>query len=479
MVRKIIYGLIGVLIFVLPFHNLILQVLISKFGFSQYLALYKDILVIGLIGVICLDLKNNFEMLKNSRPIYKLPLIFLVLINILAVLSSFVFNQVSLSSFVFGYYFEIWWVDLLAIVLTWYFVLEKNRESKNNYFTFLQKSLVFSYIGVCLFQVISYIIGQEKFLTSFGYGSGETGLVNSTITCHPLDFGISTCRAMGTFAHPLHFGGYLMTVIPFLIVFLVGSKTRIGKLFYSGIIAVGVLFVGLSYTRYSWLGLAVLIFVLFGIWLNKNTIISLRLFKIFTIGIVICSSFFSVAILSLNPDVVVKYIPKSIVKPSSTTWHYRHLGSTFEIIQKSGPQNITGYGLGSIGSAARAKYQDLNKNNIANKFERVAYNWYFVKETFLSTENWFLQTLLNGGLIYAILYFGIVLVPMLWIWKLVKTTKLTNELTFEIIIGIGFLTVLIGNNLEHLWESQTLAVYWSLTWLFGKQVKKKLLILRN
>jgi hypothetical protein len=474
MLRKIIYGFIGVLIFVLPFHNLILQVLISKFGLSQYLALYKDVIVAGLIGIICLDVKNNFEMLKNSRPIYKLPLILLVLINILAVLSSFVFNQVSLSSFVFGYYFEIWWVDLLAIIITWYLVLEKNREPLVNQFTLLRNSLEGSYIWVCAFQVLSYIFGQENFLKQFGYGTGESGLVNSTITCHPLDFGISTCRAMGAFAHPLHFGGYLMVVIPFLIVFMIGAKSRIGKLFYSGIIAVGVLFVGLSFTRYAWLGLAVLVLVLFGIWLNKNNKISLRLFKIFTIGIVICSSFFSVAILSLNPDIVAKYIPKSIVKPSSTTWHYRHLGSTLEIINKSGTQNLIGYGLGSIGSGARAKYQDLNKNNIANRFERVAYNWYFVKETFLTTENWFLQTLLNAGLIYAILYFGIVLIPMLWIWNLIKATKLTNELALEIIIGIGFLTVLIGNNLEHLWESQTLAVYWSIMWVIGKFVTKKI-----
>ena len=495
-ITKIILNLILVLVFVMPVHNLVIQVATKIFHLSDYIVIYKDVFQIIIIGLMLWQIVPKIN-IKLSLPknLTKISLtsflIFaLMTLNILAVSNSFIFNQVSLKQFIFGYYFEMWWVNFLLITAIWYRIiilptLLLGGFTDQFFKQFPKRFLIAvttSFIFVALVSSLSLWLGQEKVLGFFGYSGliteTNTSLISNSPVCHPIDYQIAICRASGTFTHPIHFASYLCLMFGLFLGLGLdfwhnhGNKNnnKILGLFYVSLSIASLVFLYLSYSRYAIIGmittLAILVITYLNIYLKPTQTVtqnlSQRIIKPIGVAVVIIPFIFAFVITTFNPENYIKFLPPALAKTSSSIWHYRHTMVTWQILTDRPMGLIDGFGLGSMGSAARPKYQDLNQNFVATHYEYVAYQWFFVKETFLLTENWVLQTLINGGLFYALLYLIVVLLPIYPLFRL--KWKIQN--IFILCLASGFWAVVIGNLLEHLWENQTLVIYWVVLYLF-------------
>ncbi len=510
-ITKTILNLVLVLVFVMPIHNLIIQVTTKVFHLSEYIVVYKDVFQIIIIGLMLWQIvektvEKTVRQTTKENPAIRLKLflksfpkpsftilliIALIALNLLAIFSSFIFNQVPFRQFIFGYYFEIWWVNFLLITAFWYRIIILPKLSLGGFTDqffkrFPKKFLITvtaSFIFVILISGLSLWLGQEKVLGVFGYSGLVTetnkSLISNSPVCHPIDYQIATCRASGTFTHPIHFASYLCLMFGLFLGLGLDSwhnnkikNHKVIGLFYISLSVVSLVFLYLTYSRYAIIGLVTTLAILVITYLNTNQIkkaqniiqnkLTQKLLKYISVVLVIVPFVFAFVITTFNPENYIKFLPPALAKPSSSIWHYRHTMVTWQILTDRPLGLVDGFGLGSMGSAARSKYQDLNQNFVATHYEYVAYQWFFVKETFLLTENWVLQTLINGGLFYALLYLIVVLLPIYPLFRL--KWKIQN--IFVLCLASGFWLVVIGNLLEHLWESQTLVIYWTLLYLF-------------
>jgi hypothetical protein len=471
----------GVLIFLMPLHNLIVQYSTKILKFPVIVSAWKDIVLVLLILFILIHIRKSLFKLRVSYP-----LLLVLIINLCALLSSFIFNPVTdIKAFIFGYYFEIWWVNVFGFVVTWLNYERQNQidNKENNKFKELktQWSKYFSYLFISSFIIVAIIsllaniFGQEKILGFFGYGvaTTENALVGTSLVCHQVDYQIDICRSSGTFSHPIHFGGYLIFVLPiFLCLFTVSSSYK-SKIFYIILILINMYLAFISGTRYYILGsIGILtVFILYHIKSSIKLNINLLFSKVIFTIILLISTLGGLAFMTINPDYLLEFLPANFVKPSSTIWHYRHTMAALDIIKESNSDGktkiLTGFGIGQIGSSGRDKYQDLTKNTIVKDYGYVAYRWVLLPEPMLLTENWILQTIINGGLIYSAFYWYLVLIPIIYaLIAFYKAKIFTHRIYLYLLIGMGFLGVFIGNLLQHLWENQTLVWYWIAIWIW-------------
>jgi len=134
-----------------------------------------------------------------------------------------------------------------------------------------------------------------------------------------------------------------------------------------------------------------------------------------------------IGIFAINlPSSVLQKLPTFISKPSSTHFHAMRTFATLEILKQNPIKSLTGYGLAASGPAAKHDYYQIDKFPLFLENEKIAYQHDLVGEDLMIPENWFLQTALNGGLIYALFYLILACVPIYclfdWIIK-VKRPK--------------------------------------------------------
>ena len=460
----------------LPIHNLIVQVATKRLGLPSAIAGWKDVFV-GLLILLFFGqiIAYTTKIIKQSGfKTIRLELAFLaglVSINIWAFVTTFLFNKLSLQGFVFGYYFEIWWLNLSVLLPVWYWLrLKINSTQTKQENQFLLKGLIISlttgFALTSLVTIPSLIFGQEQVLSIFGYGDKVEGsLIGSSNICHTIDYGIATCRSSGTFAHPVHFTAYLLFVLPLFssltLYFWDKIKLRYGFLTLAILSLVFNLF---TFSRYAWLGLFCFFAFLALIFITKKLPKTLKLAQKTLAFLMLAVLIGGIGSLSVDPEWLATKLPRGIVKPSSTAWHYRHIMVGLDILKESGAKSLTGFGIGASGSAAREKYQDLDENALAVDYEHVAYRWLFVKETYLLMDNWFLQVAVNGGLIYALIYAILSLIPLVFLKYIFKSWD-NKKTVIGIMAGLAFFSVLIGNLLQQIWENQTVAHYWVLAFL--------------
>jgi hypothetical protein len=178
--------------------------------------------------------------------------------------------------------------------------------------------------------------------------------------------------------------------------------------------------------------------------------------------------FVSLIFVNTKTEDLPPFLPKAITKPSSTIWHYRHFMAGIKTLEALGPKAITGVGMGQSGSAARIKYQDLEKNTMYKDYGKIAYSWNLTEVTFLLVENWYLQTILNNGWFYCLIYILITLIPLAGFWKFLFAQNFKEKYLIGMFFGVGFFAVIVGNQLEHLWENQTVVMFWVLIYLYSK-----------
>ena len=431
--RRIPLILAVVLTGLLPLQNVLVQLLVQRVGLPAAVSLWKEgvaaLLLVLLEGrIIWL---NRQSKTKNFWSIAWPQVLAFSLIG-LAVGQSL--GRVTATSLAFGFRFELWFVLVLAIVLSWLQIehLEAVRKVSRR----IRQAVVYGFFLVALLSVGILLFG-EGFLQSLGFGASTSEVITTSPLVNVIDGGgwNNFPRLGGGFSTPNHFAAYLLLSLP---IFLQVSSRRLRW----GLVGTAVVFIALSYARFAWLGL---VFFALAYLRQKTT----RAFwkriwlgvTLFPVGLALFAT--------LTPNLAeYEFLPTFLRKPSSSSLHHRHTMASLEVIQRSSPEILAfGYGLGSSGPASR--YFDLDENPLHLRFNEVSYKWFLFEPDITIPENWYLQLILNGGLIYALGYIFLVAYP----------AYLFRDQPY---VQAAYLALLLGNFLLHIFENQTVALYYSL-----------------
>ncbi len=492
---KLVQILIFILAILLPIQNMLVGLLVFRLQLPEWISLWKEGVVAALLIYFLSDLVIK---LKHSNYKFnlttKLPLVLVLLSTLIILVSSFVFNDKSLIHFIWGFRFELWWLWFFGVVATWLRFVDTKKVALE----FLPKFLLSIYLGFFLSAVVAIasIFFGQPLVSSLWLGTEEQSqIVHIAPKCHLIDYGINTCRLSGAFGTPNHLVAYLLLVLPIFLVNIIYTtnkrdllketielsknlnshdKTSFFKIakFWFEILAVVliVLFILLSYSRFAWLGLAVFIgfalILLARRWLPEvswsNWVVKTSWFLILLIPL-----FIAIIAVNLNTETINALpLPEGLLKPSSTSLHARHTAAAVQIILNNPDKLLIGWGLPSAGSAAKEEYIDHYENKMIMSNLEIAYLNGILPDRLAVPENWFLQLILNGGLIYFLFYSMLVLLPLRGLWQSIVGFEMNKEVNFsKIFFGLGFFGVILGNLLLHVWENQTVALYWTLSWL--------------
>ncbi len=476
MPRFIQYGFV-VLASLLPIQNVIINLIVNRIGWPDWLGLWKEAVVAVIVAFFLWQIwqkihetKYQFEWNK------KWPLAAITLATILITLSSFWWGGIEVGEFIVGFRFELWWVWFFATTVTWWQVVgqEQNLES---FKTLFQKSIYFGFALTAIVALASTFFGQPVVTSLWNSTNPEsTAIIAEAPDCHVVDYQVAGCRVAGAFSTPNHFVGYLLLILPiFIINFLQWLKEKhrawnwrsIFDLYAIFLISI---FTFLSISRYAWLGLA--IFAGFGLILGAVKVLPEKpwvswVAKIDFFSVLLIPLFISTIAVNLSSETIRQLpLPETLVKPSSTTLHAKHTNSALQIIRENPDKLLTGWGLPSAGPGAKEQFVSQYKNEMIEENRLVAYQNGLLPANLAIPENWFLQLIQNGGLLYFFLYTSILLIPIYHLFRVIWRFDVSKPKPYAILFfGVGFFSVILGNLLLHIWENQTIAIYWTMVWL--------------
>ena len=484
---------IGLLLFIitalLPIQNILVVFAVNVLNLPNWLALWKEVLVVILILFMKIDLWKNVGW-KNLR--FKWFFGSFGLLNLLVIISSFVINKVPIHQFILGYRFELLWLWLWVIGFIWVKNLDlKNLIHLQTYKNQLIKGIFLGF-GLCLIFTLGQLTVGKDFVQFFGYTDSNLqlpiGKINSPI-CHTIDFGIDSCRLTAPFSSPNHLAGYLLFILGFSLLYAVKrgeltsiqkniSNFKISKINFAAIIHL--IISGL--TNYSFVPVGIIISILIFLTYSRFALFALILYWVFvaififkqkvskflTVLILITTLIFTILITSIDPTWASKVLPNFLAKPSSSIEHYRLTAVSIDILKFEPKILLTGLGQGSSGSST--SYFRSDQNVIYNKFKDLSYKWFIKPERISVPENWYLELILNGGLLYAILYMFILIFPILnalYFSKISTNVVESKDQYFKnLFMFLAFFGILLGNVFLHLWENQTIAIYWCLMYIW-------------
>jgi hypothetical protein len=485
--KKWLNWLLAILVFLLPLANLGLQFLLPRLSWSQYLFFYKDLLLLPILAYLIWQVASeNWQKLQTEKKNwlnlikFNWELILLLILHLLILISSLT-NHTAWSTFSKAYYFEIWWLDFFVLMRIW--LKEHKLKKIPELAVYLKFSLIFAFILVNLIGIASLIFGQNQVLTTFGYSTdysvvegNTTSLISTSPVCHNIDAGIDRCRLMASFTHPIHLASYLLVMLCLLLVWFLESKTWLAKILNLSLIISGIVLIYETFARYSWITIFLLTSCLLAYTFYlafKRFKFSLLLAKIILISSILVAIFTGQIV--FNTDLKDNSnLPNWLVKSSSNEWHYRRTAASVDILKAKPEKFGFGYGLGAIGSSARAKYQDLNQNYIYQNYKSIADKYYLKLEDMLILDNWFLGVLISGGIYYFTVYLLLLLLPLTSLWTAFRQKKWDKQSLANLLFGVTFLGILIGSGLQLLFESQTLAIYWTILYFFSVKNKYSL-----
>jgi hypothetical protein len=485
MMPKISQYCLFILTLFLPIQTVFATFSTLRLGLPLWVNFWKE----ALICVICVQLgwqiilhlrnkaKNQAKywiagFVDKNTLLELLPLVFIVLATLLVTLNSLIFGEFHSYIFLIGFRFELFWLWFFAILSTW-LNIQPASENLQTLHKSLLKSVFLGFSLVLLFIAAQLAFGSQYINNLVGFGSSKNvEYIVSAPSCHVIDFGSDTCRLAGTFSTPNHLAGYLLLILP---IFTIGfSKHFRQKSYLKYLYAIGSFLIlwllVQTAARYALLAL--------GIWFLASIIYFLpqniykKLFFSVTLLLPLFVALFPiyVGLVTKSPSFEIKnqFLPASIIKPSSTVEHYRNTMASISIFQESPQTLFTGLGLGNSGPAAKSEYQDLYTDNLLfKKYNYISYSWYILPHRITIPESWYIQLLLNGGLVYAIIYILLLLYPAVSLLK--HLFSKSKKLSFwQLQFAMGFAAILIGNLFLHLWENQTITIYWSIIWLLSK-----------
>ncbi|MEM1312458.1 MAG: hypothetical protein AAGF07_03265 [Patescibacteria group bacterium] len=461
----------------LPVQTIFASFITVKLSLPIWLNLWKEALIVVIciqLGIQILRYFQNQKKLEKSNSIPKLeqlkvlaPLILIVFCTLVVTFNSIIFGEFHSYIYIIGFRFELFWLWFFAIITTW-LNTKKNRYDLESFNYFRNNLVKFVFAGfslVVVFVSAQLLLGQQTVNSFIGFGSeSQVEYLVSAPTCHVIDFGQNSCRLAGTFSTPNHMASYLLLILPLFTINL--TKKNRSKVAYGLLSLLITCLIFLTAARFAVLGLGVWLLLTITYFLPRRFLRKLLFSSIITIPLVITLFPIYVGFQTKSPifEIPGQFIPESIAKPSSTVEHYRQTMASLSILTESPTIALTGLGLGNSGPAAKSIYQDLFTDNLLyKKFNYVSYDWYILHYRITIPENWYIQLILNGGIFYALAYIALLTYP---VQKLFKGFYTKQVLTFrELQFSLGFLAILIGNLFLHLWENQTVSMYWSILWI--------------
>ena len=432
--RRLPYLLLTLLLIFLPLQNVLVQFFVQRIGFPASLSLWKETLTLALLAAMEIRILRRYRKWRGQVWSKQWPQLTALALSVFALVTSW--PQVTRLSLVAGYRFELWFLLVLGVTLSWLAVESPHllRVLRG----LVRRSVVWGFYPVIIVSFLTLIVGSG-FLQWLGFGAESGGLVTTSPLVNVIDGGgwNNLPRLSGGFSTPNHFAAYLLLILPVLL----HLKDRRQRFILVGL---NLVFVLLSYARFAWLGL--LFFVL-------AYLTTTRYWRKFYRGLYLIP--FALALFAvLTPSLAnLTYLPTFLRKPSSSTLHYRHTMASLEMIARSPRLLVVGYGLGSSGPAS--KYFDLDDNPLHERFNAVSYRWTLFEPNLTIPENWYLQLLLNGGLPYTLLYLALLIYP----------TYLVRRQPYFL---AAYLALLLGNLILHVFENQTVALYYTVLLLASK-----------
>jgi hypothetical protein len=458
--KSAISNLLSALVLLLPVQSLLGVFAVNRLGLPVSVLLWKELLLIILIAMF------SFEIYKKVKA-YKVVTILRLLWVLLLIAASTIYilfnsmGRIPFSNIFYGFRFELFWVFFLSIFYTWFQLadLETLEYIKQR----VSRCIYIGFVPVMFVSYLTILFGQDKILSFFGFGINSSKLLADIPISHVVDGGgwNNLLRLSGTFTTPNHFAGYLLLILGFFLYRSVIERSRIKKMVFSFATLNIVIFIGLSFARFAWLSLLAWVLVLGAYYLIKNKITQ----KIVYILAFILPILIGTVAINLPEEFLQKSVPSFIAKPSSTTFHARRTFATLEVLANHPKELWIGYGLGASGPAAKDQYTSVIENPLFKDNIQTALKYYLRPEEILIPENWFIQLVLNGGLIYAFLYSIVVLLPIGRLFKRLFGDSESVK-TFDIYILLGLFSVVIGNLFLHLWENQTVAIFYVILVLF-------------
>jgi hypothetical protein len=464
--KQILSILLCILVFFLPIQSILGVFAVNKLGLPVGILLWKECVEALVMSIMVFDISRNLRD-KNILAVFKGAWIILVtvIISIFIILRSQ--NSVSILNIFYGFRFELFWVFFLSIFYTWFQLT--NLETIEYLKQRVSRSLYYGFVPVLIVSYATLIFGQEKVLGFFGFGITNTKLLSYIPVSQVVDGGgwNNLLRLSGSFTTPNHFAGYLLLIFGFFLYRTTIERSKSKKIIFGFATFNIIVFIVLSFARFAWLGLITWFVVLATYYFVKNKLIRRILFILAFILPVLIGT---VAI-NLPEQYLQKSLPSFIAKPSSTTFHARRTFAALTVLGTHPRELWVGYGLGASGPAAKEQYTVVSQNPLYKENIETALKYYLRPEEILIPENWFIQLVLNGGLVYALLYSIVVLFPL---YRIIKRLILVQNSTniFDTYILLGLFSIVIGNLFLHLWENQTIAVYYTLLILFMYKTHK-------
>jgi hypothetical protein len=493
---------------VLPIQNTLIVFAVNVFNLPSWLALWKELLVVILLMLM---LKQMFQIGFFSLKYVWFLSVFGIL-NLSVLTSSFVLNKVPINQFILGYRFESFWLWLWVIGFVWVTNLGLNTLG---YFQRQLTKGIFLGFALCVILTLGQLTVGKEFVHFLGYtNSNENILLNkiNSPDCHTIDFGVDNCRLSAPFSSPNHLAGYLI----FILAFCLYNGVKRGELDsikknVDAFKLTSFSFINLIHniisatTNYIFVPLSIILSILIFLTYSRFALIVMALYWLFVIIYLLQSKFskiivsiillftfsFSLLVTSFDPSWASKILPTFIAKPSSSLEHYRLTGVSLDILKAEPKILLTGLGQGASGSSTT--YFQPDQNVIYNRFKDISYKWFIKPERITVPENWYLQLILNGGLVYTLLYIFILIYPLIKIIKnskvvvsnsplegwhsqtdgvdesdatSTKNSHLKSEFYQNLFVLLSFFGIILGNIFLHLWENQTIAIYWSLIYLW-------------
>ncbi len=442
--KSLLLGLVALLVLI-PIQNILAQFSVNIINLPEVVVLWKELLVFVLL--LCLEFRIWIVLRKDSDSLKGFLITQWPQLLGLSVAGFGVFQSlgmVPLTAIAYGFRFELWFLLIASVVVSWLKVEKKSVCEET--LCVINKWVPYGLLLVVVVSLGTLVFGNQ-ILYFLGFGVDNSVLQTSPII-NVIDGGgwNNFPRLSGGFSSPNHFAGYLLLVLPVVL------NLKVCKQFPAWLKMLFTLFIfvaiGLSYARFAWLAV-----LFYGIaWLVKR----FEARRLWTLLAPIPFAIMLFAVLTPNLS-DLEFLPTAIRKPSSSTLHYRHTSASLEVIKRSPKLFVQGFGLGSSGPASR--YFAYEDNPLFVENVDLSYKWTLMEPDITIPESWYLQVLLNGGLIYLAGYMIVLMYP---VWKLRRQPY----------VLAGLLSIIIGNLALHIWENQTVAIFWVVLVMYGSISKR-------
>lgn len=415
---KILFYILALIIILLPFHAFFTTWIGSVLGNILFWRAWKELLLVaGVIIALLLFFKDKKlrSALLHDRLIVigSIFALWMLLVTVL-LMRDYVAAALGLAIQV-----RLFAVFLLARVVMFY----RTVSTKTIYQLVLIPAGIVTVLGL-----LQMFVLPRDFLTHFGYQKGITIPPFFTI-----DEQLNRLRAFSTLRGPNPLGVYLTLPIMFM-VSLLPKFWRKGSWFVIAssvaLVSMLVLLYG-SHSRSAWLGMLVALGVY--IYVKSSKKVRYIVIAVGTAGsLLLGAGIYQFRNTEFVKDMILHDDPIEGGAVSSNEGHSEAFKEGLSDIQQ---RPVLGCGAGCAGPAS------FHNNEGAN-----------------ISENYFLQTIQEGGLIALGLMATIFLIIM---WRLLQTGSTVSYSLLSVFIGVG-----IASMLSHAWADDTIAyLWWSLAGL--------------